>query len=448
MRQLVKKNLKVSAVLALAILNLPIADFSVDKALAADNFFLEIGKPSSAGNLQEYWQELSEKYKKTLGRLKLYPKSVVNQEGETNSIIQAGPLTDKNKAQKICNMLFTKDIPCFVIEGIEEKPPTMSIDIAHATRGTGSSPSLPWLDIGAAPQISAYEETEESSIRKPNGEAEVDVAEAIAVPLSDAKQSPVASNLEVRKPINTAREFPSVKFSSSTSGKLNIGYFVSENEASSFWNYVNEEHKELADNLHARIQKSLSFGKNGGVQLMIGQFPSSEAAANFCNQTILGFSANLKCRYDGGDNIFSNTSSNDKGDTSTARADTYERRRLLASGRRLPARQMELLQAQETQDTISAPESVQINDVEQIDKKFWVQVAIADSKDEAQYRLKEIKKANSKTIGNLTSNIAYSPSSVHGKYAAQIGTISSESEAQKICDKLQQRGVDCLVVSK
>ena len=426
-----RKNLTISAVFTLITLSLSLSIFSASDAFATDNFFIEIGSPSSIEEVNQNWNDLSTKYKTRLGKLTLFPKSIVDEQGKTSNIIQAGPIAEKDNAQRICNILFAKDINCFVIEGIEGKPPTMSIGMVQATSNSSTGFSLPWLNIGAAPVVLADNGEEETS----SAEADVDVAEAISVPLSDNTSSVTARNrpmAEQRKPINVTRELPLIRFSSDEAGKLIIGTFTNENEAHKFWNYANEQHSELIGDLSVRIQKPLMASNRGGIQVSIGQFANGGVAANFCNQTISGFSTTLKCRYAVENDVFS-------GGSNSNHSNKYEQRRTSLE-RRSPEQQTELLHIQEK----SLDEEQSTKDT----KEFWAQVAISDSKEEAQYRLKEIQKTNKKVIGDISSAISYSASAEHGKYAAKLGTFSDEREAQAVCDKLLQRGVDCLVVSR
>lgn len=435
-----KKTLRFSTLFALIIISLVAVKFSISNAFADDGYFLEIGKSGSEDEINSNWNNLSSKYKKSLGSLKLYPKSIVDEQGETSTIMQVGEIANKNKAQAICNMLFSKNIPCFVIEGIEGKPPTVSIGIAQATSSPRSGFVLPWQDVGAAPQIMTEDE-------QPNAksEADVDVAEAISVPLSDQTNSISENKIipiiqEKRKPVNVAREMPLVQFSSNEAGRLNIRGFSNENEANDFWNNVGNKHPNLVDGLSIRIQRSLTGGSNSGIQVSVGQFADGDAAAEFCNQAVVEALSPLKCGYDVEGDVFAAAGS-------TRHASAYEQRRA-STERRMPARQMEFMRVRELPRQIVETKELNTDESKDDSKKFWAQVAISDSKEEAAYRLKEIKKKYSKDISDTPGSISYSPNSVHGKYSAQLGSFSSEERAQSICDKLQQRGVDCLVVSK
>ncbi len=114
-----KKNRSLSSMLFAA--SAALVTFTQTNAYADESYYIEIGKPSTVEETQEQWNDLSKKYKSMLEKLTFYPKSVINEDGETSNIIQAGPISEKEKAQKICNRFFAKGIQCFVLEGIEKK---------------------------------------------------------------------------------------------------------------------------------------------------------------------------------------------------------------------------------------------------------------------------------------------------------------------------------------
>lgn len=422
-------------------------------AYAADSYYIEIGKPSGVEEARAQWNDLSKKYKSMLGKLTFYPKSVIDEQGETNNIIQAGPITEKEKAQKICNKLFAKDIPCFVLEGIENSPPTMSIGISQASNATSSSGdyfSFPWKNVESAPQ--------ESDRQNSSTEANVDVAQAIAVPLSSNSNDEEATKPEKKTPAEpllitenraspkvAVKNFSTNEFRSRETGGLIIKKFPNEKSANKFWNYVNDKLPDLVDGLNVRIQRSLLANNSSGVQIKVYPFPNGEAAASFCAQAVNDFGEVLECHYDVSNAFVSNVARAPSETTSeiSQRTNSYvERRQLLKHGqplqRRLPSQQAEIQESNSSIDIQELPE--------QSDKIFWAQVAIADNKDEANHRWEDIKKKNAALIKGISSKLT-SSSSAYAKYSVRLGSFDNEDEANKLCDKLQLKGVDCLVVS-
>lgn len=325
---------------------------------AAEGFYLEIGKQGTADYANVQWKDLSGKYKKTLGELTFYPKSVTNQNGETVHVIQAGVVADKHKAQKICGQLFAKNIPCFVIEGIEDRPPAMSQNISKVSGGViAVDSSLPWISdapkvLGqisapsATPVISAPPAPKEPQITK-KVEGKVDVAQAIPVPLSDKVSGEEVMLLPPEQIVKNPLQ-PSLQPSSQP----------------------------------IIITKDL---------------PQTEPAMN---------------KYE--------------------HSDAYEERRQIL---RQPSSSKGIVEG-----------NLPVITHEDAEKQYWAQVVIADSKNEAKQRLEEIKSANSDILNGLSSTITTSPVR-HAKYNARLGSLDSEQAATDLCNKLQQRGIDCLVIT-
>jgi len=82
---------------------------------------------------------------------------------------------------------------------------------------------------------------------------------------------------------------------------------------------------------------------------------------------------------------------------------------------------------------------------EESDKTYWAQVVIADSKAEAQSRLKDITSSNADVLSGISGRISTNPTR-KSKYTVRLGPLAGESAANELCDTLQTRGLDCLVV--
>ena len=419
----------------LSIFSLLLAIFVMTNAYAAESYYLEIGKPSSVEEVHEQWGDLSQKYKSMLGKLTFYPKSVIDEQGETNNIIQAGPITEKEKAQRICNRLFAKSIPCFVLEGVENAPPTMAIGMTRASNTASASGSFvfPWQGGEPAPQASS----------STSHEAKVDVAQAIPVPLSDNKNNEYKDigsfDDSKTKPLLVTENAPQPKslvkisqaeFNSEETGALVIETFSSESEANKFWNYVNNEFPNMIDGLRIRVQRPLQMGSGDGIQVKVYPFATGDAAAAFCNQTVNGFGIALECHYE---------VSNAQNRTQTGafqHTNGYMQRRSTFQ-RRVPSRQAELR---------THRASIDIQELPETGKSYWAQVAIADSKAEATHRWDDIKKRNPALVKGVAGSLTTS-SSAYAKYSMRLGSFDSEEEANELCEKLQAKGVDCLVIT-
>lgn len=436
-----RKNFNLFSILLAAPVILASVIFT--NAHASDNYYIEIGKPATLEETHEQWDDLSKKYKSMLQKLNFYPKSVINEDGETSNIIQAGPILEKERAQKICNRFFAKGIQCFVLEGIENAPPKMAIGMTRAsnTESANGEFIFPWQTAGNSQQGASSDQVSEGN---------VDVAQAIPVPLTsgnnnDSANSAVRSQqipapVEVvgeRKPLpkpkSFVKNFSPEEFSPEETGTLVIERFSDQDEASRFWNYTSNEFPDMVHGMRVRIQRPTLADDKGGVQFKAYPFRSGEAAAAFCNQTVNAFGIELECHYE---------VSNEQARTQTGvllHSNGYEERR--DSMRRTPSEQYTLQQTRRHADS-----TISVQELPETGKSYWAQVAIADSQAEAQHRWEDIKKKNKAIVNDVQSKLISSASS-YAKYSVRLGAFDSEDAANDLCDKLQAKGVDCLVVS-
>lgn len=437
-----RKNFNLFSILLSAPIILASVIFT--NAYASDNYYIEIGKPASLEEAHEQWNDLSKKYKSMLQKLTFYPKSVINEDGETSNIIQAGPISEKERAQKICNKFFAKGIQCFVLEGIENAPPKIAIGMTRASNTAAENGGLlfPWQTGGNTAQVAAEP--------NPSNEANVDVAQAIPVPLTsdnntlsendtsnntEVKSQTIAPPVEVvgeRKPApkSMVKNFSPEEFAPEETGTLVIERFSDQDEASKFWNYTSNEFPDMVHGLHVRIQRPTIDDDKGGVQFKAYPFRSGEAAAAFCNQTVNAFGMELECHYE---------VSYEQTRTQTGilqHSNGYLERR--NSLRRIPSEQYSLHRHEDS--------TIAVQELPEATKSYWAQVAIADSEAEAQHRWDDIKKKNKKIVDGVESRLTSSSSS-YARYSVRLGAFNSEDEANDLCDKLQAKGVDCLVVS-
>lgn len=437
-----------SFLVTLAVFLFTVIFFFNKQILASENFYIEIGQPEDMEEINSKWEYISKKYKSSVGHLTLYPKKVIKN-GEQKNVIQAGPIKNKNEALRICDRLFTRQTPCFVIEGIETEPPSVSVGISQATVSSSSISSFfTWSDS---------DNSQGNTV-----EGQVDVAQAIPVPLSGDNESKIeisenqpidftdktypqsgensvevnTDNIESIKVTGKVfrgrmRKTPEAVFTHEGSGNLVIGKFPTTSAANKFWGYVNDQMPELTEGLNVGVQKPLTRGSERGIRIRIGKFSSGTEAANFCNQTTSGIDDVLKCRYE----IDAPPSFASISEDPFEHSNRYEERRRLIE-RRLP----------EAQNDTQRPDPFAPK-YENKQGQFWIQVAISDSKGEAERRWKEIKDRNSSLLKGVSGNVI-SPSSAIARYAVLLGAFASESESDEICDKLLLNGVDCLVISQ
>ncbi len=440
-----KKNRNISSIL-LAVPAI-LATVMLTNAYASDSYYIEIGKPASIEETHEQWSDLSKKYKSMLQKLTFYPKSIINEAGETSNIIQAGPISEKEKAQKICNRFFAKGIPCFVLEGVENSPPKIAIGMTQASNSSspGGEFVFPWQggnsanNVGRAPEVYSQ-----------SSDADVDVAQAIPVPLSDKtdseykniSNSPQIKSQQLPLPVELVGEkkavskksliknFSASEFAPEETGSLTIERFSDEGEANKFWSFVNDEFPDMVHGMRIRAQRPATMDNKGGIQVKVYPFASGDAAAAFCNQTVNAFGIELECHYEVS-NVQTKTQTG-----SSQHADGYVQRRNFQ--RRIPSEQ-HVLQSRR-------PSAISVQELPETGKSYWAQVAIAESQAEATNRWEDIKKRNKNLVKDVSSKMTSSSSS-YAKYSFRLGAFDSEDDANDLCDKLQAKGVDCLVVS-
>lgn len=421
-------------------------------AIADDNFFLEIGDSGSSESIESQWNDLSVKHKNLLGKLKFYPKQVTSQDGQTTHVIQAGSIVNKSEAERICKKLFAKNISCFVIEGVEETPPSKSSDISQLIGSFFSSSTAPTI-VDSAPKVlgkfSSPQEITEKTIAPPEqAEGKVEVAQAIPVPLSvdeDYNKKTVINTFTEEKnttkpsdkidPVSdtiTTKNLSTVEFASGSAVWLDISSFESESAANKFWSDVRSKYSSLTAGMRVRIKKSL---QSSSVQLSFGPFSSRDDANSFCSKAVITLNSALTCNFQG-----SNFSVSDNVQEVPARyehSNAYEERR------------KELLNSYSKQSKVSKQNSVDYLTIvshEDGNRNFWAQIVIADSKSEAENRIKEIQSANSDILDGISSSVSSSPMR-KTKYNARLGPLPTEQAAKELCDTLQQRGIDCLVIT-
>ncbi len=415
-------------------------------ALADSDFYVEVGKDTTKEKAATDWKDLSAKYK-GLSKLKYFPKNVI-QGGTTVGIrMQAGPIADKAKAQKICSKLFKDNVPCFVIEG-NGSAPTEVMNLSEkaetkiASGGTpsaGGSSWLPWLNTSEVnqppppPVQEAPAPAKESSMlpwlnQKPDmRKPQVQVAEAIRVPLTDnfdpnGSGKVTVNSLPDIKPTfrkqfaenNMAPAAGSVSGAGVKTGAgwLTLDTFANEDVATSFWE---EAHSGLSKtdskNLHVRVQKSLMSQSKAA--LSVGPFASNTVALAFCDK-IQARDRGLNCNFEG--TVASDT-----------RGNAYNNRRM-ADSRRRPS-----------ENPYGA-----ISPAAGPSKQYWVQVLSAQNQMEALRQWESMKSTNADVLNGMRSSVTTSPKTKD--YVVRVGPIANNDDAIKFCGKLQDRGIKCSVL--
>jgi len=411
-----------------------------------ETYYIELGGNLPDSDAQKEWETLSAKYKRELGGLKYYPKKVLEAGTHVTTRIQAGPVANQARAEKICSRMFAHDVPCFVIEEASGTPPSMVISLAETSeeQPVGSA-SMPWQAAPAPPpapaEIAASPPPAVLPWRaRPNEtmavdanahtQAKVEVAEAVRVPLSDTR---VMANAPVSESPLPSLTPPAAATASMTddrhvvSGWLNVASFPDEDMALAFWQGVRTTVPRETAGLHVRIMKPLISTEQQDTSLNIGPFDNREAADAFCRSGVLSINPNLRCRFG---TIESAQTQPAASSLRYAHADDYEaRRRAVAEHRR------------EAGLSSANPGSMARNE-----KTFWVQVVSADSEMDALRQWEGIRTGNADLLKGKRGSVSARRGDAND-YAVRVGPLADKDEAITLCHALKDRKIDCSVLA-
>lgn len=406
---------------ALALVNLALIMLPL-QAFAAEPYFIELGNDLSKDETQQQWDDLSARHKVLKG-LKLYPKAVYQGGTEVAARIQAGPIEGKNRAQKMCSRLFAEHIPCFVIEGIDNAPPTAMANFAESTGNTrGDKVALPWLAEG-------YRAPAAPPAPEGNGKGDVEVAEAIRVPLSDEFVPPTPAvtvkDIPAAQPVAAAAPAPVAETPAEPlqegPGWLQISSFLDDDAAGEFWQEVRLAAPDKATHLRVRTIRPLARGQ-GATSLNVGPFASNAEANEFCVHAVRAMNDTLQCRFQA-----EQAQEIARDDALPIRryihADAYAARRQMLA-RRVPVGNL-------------APVSPGVPK-----KIYWLQVLSAPSEMEALRSWEDIRTANSDLLQGTRSSVAASMTGTN-RYVVRVGPIYNHQEAVTLCSNLHDRNVEC-----
>jgi hypothetical protein len=408
-------------------------------ALAQEQYFVELGNETSEEEILSEWQGLSTKYKDILGNLKFYPKIILRSDNRTVARMQAGPLESKKAAEKLCGRLFKDNTPCFIMEGVQPPPVQIVAQVASEPK------PLPWL-IKAAPPVQSSERRDSGmfswilgkkerarqsapAVVDPS-QAEVEVAEAIRVPLTNAAKKP--DDVQVN-PVFPSAQLPTEKSvvgaapTGQESGWLNVHAFANDESAYSFWEQVRGAIPAQAAGLRVRIIRPLMKNDRPTVLLNVGPFASQSDAAHFCRDGIEPLNRSLMCRFDRNE---ARGSYRLVSPSPYQRSDRYAARREQALPKSTPA----------TADT--AVMTTRIVPA----RLYWVQVATAADQIQAMNDWRTIRANNADLLDGLRTRISTSLMGQSG-YVVRVGPINSNAEAMSLCNSLQSRGINCRIYS-
>ncbi|MEI7668974.1 MAG: SPOR domain-containing protein [Pseudomonadota bacterium] len=262
----------------------------------------------------------------------------------------------------------------------------------------------------AKPKESVKKETVASP--KNDSVANVDVAEAIRVPLSkDNNSESKSANITDSRIAPFAQQFPSQE---NRKYWAQINYFSDELQAQGFYEDFRNQYSEISDGLRIKITHPYGkSGKSSRISLRVGAFANSSQVKIICDTAIKkGYSCkNVKelSAFSENENFANNPSIT-------------------------------------SEQTINNEESFLSKSEQQ--PSYWVQLGSYSSPDEAWDKWSNVKKKFKKIIGKYEANVAEpeNNSSDTTTYRLRFGAFNSSESASSICNKLSNSGENCLVV--
>ncbi|MBN8532142.1 MAG: SPOR domain-containing protein [Alphaproteobacteria bacterium] len=283
-------------------------------------------------------------------------------------------------------------------------PPRMPREFPVPQEAVAPAPDYPVSqphDI--APQATAAA-VAEAPLQDGDGKGEVEVAEAIRVPLSQETQ-PVPGKLVYRimpsDPQRTRTQW------------LDIGAFASESQAIGYWNQLRSTYAKHIGALRVRVTRP--FLNPGRTSLRVGPLSSETDTASICT---VATEQGLRCQVVTDLGV---SSSGFRGGTRVSRDDIAQER--YYSG-----------QAQS-----HTPMSQGL---------YWVQLGTFPSEGEAAHNWSSLQSAHSELLGRMQKHVSVPrlSSSSRQTYRLRTGPFIQRFAAAELCDNLRRRAVSCVTV--
>lgn len=372
----------------------------------AEEYYVELGRANSEQEAQSTWIEIRDANTKILSGYDVYPNQIIQPNGKSTYRVQAGPMSNKLEAQRVCRRLFRHQVPCFVIEGFDPKNSQSFSDSEEKNPAKfGLQDFLPWMqspEVVQADPAPAVAQESQKKVGKTiapaaTPDAQVDVAEAIPVPLSESNEVSVSEPVSVFS-FDNMFSSSSENILDNTSGWLSVQPFLNEESANSFWKTLKKGKANEVRGLEVKVIHPLVSHDIPKVILAIGSFASEQMAMNFCHNYIAS-SRYLECSFS------AQPPEGEESGKPTVHNDSYS-----------PAAEEYSL--------------------------FWVEVLSEKSQEKALEKWERIRTDNDDLLSDVRSQITASFSHP-GLYVVRIGPLKMKNKAQKLCNALVSRKVPC-----
>lgn len=469
-------------------------------AVSEQEYFVELGEELAKDEVEAKWEELRSKHKTQLGKLKLFPKDVIREGRSVGVRMQAGPIPLKTAASKICSKMFSVDVPCFVIEGVNDMPPMALMDLndsgakvpaagissradvaaAPAVKEEASFFELPWLksekkaqqpaaDAAPVQEKPAQQESQrkrpteniqQAELSKPEPKlepllqeaeqpkraAKVQVAEAIRVPLSDdSRLSPSGSILVNSLPeLKPSAGAPAARYEG-TQDAAQPEETGSEDSGAGRLAVAGFLNDEVATSLWDEIRSAYPK-KAKPLQASVEEQPGAAnrqatlMVATFASskQALDFCREQIQAKERG---LSCQFMPNDSGVASNQTLTLNPARGDAYQARRASTSAAAVERRRPTQNPpseLSPSAGVPAN-------QYWVQVATGASQMDALKKWDTVKADHAEVLGALRSSVSQS-STDKSTYVVRVGPIMNNDDAIRVCSQLQKRNVECRVL--
>ncbi len=389
----------------------------VSTSALAEEYYVELGRVNSEAEARDSWVTIRDANVKILAKYDVYPNQIIQPDGNFTYRVQAGPMASKPEAQRVCRRLFRRQVSCFLIEGFDPKnAQTFAAAAEKSPSKFGLEDFLPWAQKSPAKEvppamIAAPEAEKPVKKEEPvkledssKAKAKVDVAEAIAVPVTESNEVTVGEATPVFSFDNifSSSTTPAVA-ATDTPGWLSVQPFLNEESANAFVKNLKKRNLDEMKGVETKIIHPTVSHDIPKVILALGSFPSEQAALKFCRDYVAS-SRYLECMFSvqppEGDEAGSAAARNSS--SHSPAADEYS--------------------------------------------LFWVDVLSENSQDKALERWERIRTDNDDLLSDVRSQITTSIAKA-GTYTVRIGPLKMKSRATKLCNALKERKISCEVSS-
>lgn len=340
---------------------------------------------------------------------------------ESTSVVEAAPAPIV-EATSVAELAPTSPASDEAMAPVDPAPMVQSAPIASPF---GTGPSVPEGGAQFAQVRESVAQPIPSMQNVAGGQADVRVAEAIPVPLSNLGQA-------TAKPYAGGFRGTPSSYNRTMALWAEIGYFESQRTALGYWNVLRQRDAAIPGGLRLRVthpftQKHLS----NKMSLRVGPFTNVGAIRRLCSFTR---PEKLGCRAirDLGGSINTNAAAAAAGPSGST---GYAARRAALRGRG-PVRAPFAPARAASMSSVSSSESM-----------FWIQLGAFMAPQAALDKWSELQLLHKAELGTLNEQV-YTPKGSRSLFRLRAGPFARAADAVATCEALKRKGTLCVVVSE